>query len=87
MTETDAVEVEKQEIAGNREVDRASGDLDAIVGISECSKTIDKIANADVKQGIANGKAVDKDQTMSAPVLKSRKLTGWSTKLTMSNRR
>ena len=41
MTETDAVEAKKLEIAGSRAVDRASGNVDINVGISERNKTID----------------------------------------------
>ena len=37
-------------MASSRAVDRASGNVDISVGISECNKTIDKIAsNVDVK--------------------------------------
>ena len=48
----------EQEIPGSRAIVSASGNVDAIVGISECSNIIDKIVNVDVRQGIANGRAV-----------------------------
>ena len=48
-------------MAGSRAVDKASGNVDASVGISERNKTIDKIANnVDVKQKTAGNRAVDR---------------------------
>ena len=93
--ETDAVGVrlvvaKKQETTSGRVIDRASDIVDINAGVSERNSMIDRTTNnVHVEQEIANSRVVDSatGNIGVSSVLESQKLTVWSTKLTMSNRR